>query len=117
MSTPGAGSTCPGEPYEMKWSDEHGNIHMRKVPRPAVNSKFFNNSNAVDVHNHMKQYALKLEKKRVTMDCYFCLSTTLLGMTVVDCYRLCKFHNFYLRGGFIICCQMMKAVMKQTNST
>ena len=98
VCTDGAGSTSPGSPYEMKWSDEHGNIHVRKVPRPAVISKFFQFVNAVDIHNHLRQSCLKLEKKWVTMDCWFRLTTTLFGMSVVDTYRLCQFHGFLPRG-------------------
>lgn len=63
VSTPGAGTTEDGEPYEMKWADEHGNINVRHVPRPEVISHFFQHSNSVDVHNHLRQYCLKLEKK------------------------------------------------------
>ena len=36
-----AGSTTPGEPYEMKFQDEFGNIQVRYVDRPDVLSKFF----------------------------------------------------------------------------
>ena len=94
VCTSGAGSTGPGEPYEMKWSDDHGNIHIRNVSRPAVISRFFKHSNSVDVHNHLRQYCLKLEKKWVTVDCWFRLTTTLMGISAVDAFRLAKFHNF-----------------------
>lgn len=94
VCTIGAGSTTDGKPYEMKWSDDHGNINIRKVSRPSVLSEFFKNSNSVDVHNHLRQYCLKLEKKWVTNDCWFRLTTTLMGMSTVDAYRLAKYHNF-----------------------
>ena len=98
VCTGGAGSTAPGQPYEMKWSDDHGNIHVRNVQRPAVLSKFFKYINGVDIHNHLRQSCLKLEKKWITMDCWFRLTTTLLGMSVVDTFRLCQFHGFIPRG-------------------
>ena len=101
VSTPNAGSTEDGEdPYEMKFSDENGNIHIREVPRPALVSFFFQHCNAVDVHNHLRQSSLRLEKKWVTFDGYFRLATTLLGMNVVDTYRLARFHSFLPRGKF-----------------
>ena len=46
-----AGSTRKGSPYEMKFSDSHGNVHVRLVDRPSVISEFFERSNAVDKHN------------------------------------------------------------------
>ena len=95
MCTSGAGSTGPGEPYKMKLSDNHGNIHICKVSRPAVISKFLKHGNSVDVHNHLRQYSLKLEKKWVTLDCWFRLTTTLMGISAVDAFRLAKFHHFY----------------------
>ena len=91
--TSNAGSTVNGDPYEMKWTDKHGNVHIRKVPRPEIVSKFFQHSNCVDVHNHLRQYCLKLEKRWVTMDCWFRLFTTLLGINVVDTFRLASFHG------------------------
>jgi hypothetical protein len=88
-----AGSTCDGEPYQMKFPDEHGNIHIREVPRPAVISEYFAACNSVDVHNQLRQYALKLEKKWVTTDPYFRLHTTITGINVVDCFQLATFHD------------------------
>ena len=93
VSTEHAASTTNGTPYEMKWTDEHSNVHIRKVPRPELVSFFFEHVNAVDVHNHLRQYCLKLEKKWVTHNAYFRLATTLTGMNVVDTYRLARFHS------------------------
>ena len=100
VSTPGAGTTEDGEPYEMKWADEHGNINVRHVPRPEVISHFFQHSNSVDVHNHLRQYCLKLEKKWVTNNCWMRLFTTLLSINTVDTFRLSKFHNLLPTGKF-----------------
>ena len=71
---------------------------MRKVARPEVVSKSYKHSNSVDVHNHLRQACLKLEKKWVTLDCWFRVTTTLIGISVVDCFRLSKFHNFLPQG-------------------
>ena len=93
VCTDGAGTTKEGKPYEMKWTDEFGNVNVRTVPRPYVVSNFFEHCNSVDIHNHLRQSCLKLEKKWVTTDCWFRLSTTLMGINVVDTFRLAKFHN------------------------
>jgi hypothetical protein len=57
-----AGSTKSGDPYQMKFSDDNGNMHSRDVPRPQVISDYFRESNYVDIHNQLRQYAVKLEK-------------------------------------------------------
>jgi hypothetical protein len=88
-----AGSTSDGDPYEMKFPDEYGNINIREISRPEVVSAYFNDSNCVDVHNQLRQYALKLEKKWVTTNPYFRLHTTLTGINVVDCFQLATFHE------------------------
>ena len=97
VCTEHAGTTEDGDPYEMKWTDDVGNVHIRNVARPAVISKFFQNCNSVDVHNHLRQSCLKLEKQWVTTDCWFRLFTTLVGINVVDTFRLAKFHNMIPR--------------------
>ena len=69
ITTVGAGSTEKGEnPYKMKYNDEFGNVCYRDIPRPAVLSRYFLHSNAVDVHNQMRQGNLALEECWVTTD-------------------------------------------------
>ena len=98
VCTTGAGCTADGIPYEMKWTDECGNVNVRKVPRPEVISKFFQYSNSVDTHNHLRQSCLRLEKKWVTTDCWFRLMTTLIGITTVDTFRLARYHGLLPQG-------------------
>ena len=88
-----AGSTTPGEPYEMKFQDEFGNIQIRRVDRPDVLSKFFRDSNSVDKHNQGRQHYLALEKHWHTTDCYFRLCTTMVGINVTDTWKLLKHHH------------------------
>ena len=57
-----AGNTTEGDPYQMKFTDQFGNIQIRKISRPEVISMYFQDSNFVDVHNQLRQYALRLEK-------------------------------------------------------
>jgi hypothetical protein len=57
-----AGSTKSGDPYQMKFSDNNGNMHSHDIPHPQVISDYFKESNCVDIHNQLCQYAVKLEK-------------------------------------------------------
>ncbi len=93
--SPGAGSTRPGDPYEMKYPTEHDNVGVRFVSRPDVISKYFQQSNIIDKHNQARQFELHLEKCWVTQDPYFRLHTTLLGMTVTDCWKLAHYHGLF----------------------
>ena len=95
--TEDAGSTTPGECYEMKFADSHGNVHIRYVDRPEVISMFFTQSNCVDKHNQARQYELALEKKWKTDDAYFRLATTMIGMNVTDVWKLASHHKLLNR--------------------
>jgi len=90
-----AGSTTPGTPYEMKYTDPHGNVCTRLVERPKVISDFFADSNKIDSHNQARQFELGLEKSWVTQDPYFRLATTLLGISVVDAWKLGDYHRLF----------------------
>ena len=54
---------------------------------------FFHDSNVIDTHNQFRQANLALEKKWLTKDAYFRLTTSLLGINVVDTYKLADFHG------------------------
>eukprot|EP00978_Attheya_sp_CCMP212_P033928 scaffold139680_cov35-Attheya_sp.AAC.1 len=92
ICTKGAGNTEPGDPYEARWMDSKGNHASRNIPRPDVISKYFNESNGIDTHNHVRQSELKLEKKWVTHDGYFRIFTSILGVTVIDTWKAYKHH-------------------------
>ena len=94
ITTVGAGSTEKGEnPYKMKYNDEFGNVCYRDIPRPAVLSRYFLHSNAVDVHNQMRQGNLALEECWVTTDGWFRLFTTMIGITVTDTWFVRERHE------------------------
>jgi hypothetical protein len=92
VATKNAGSTKPGTPYKAKFPDKFGNTKERLVIRPAVVSQYFDISDAVDSHNHARQYLLALEKRWVTHNPWFRIDTTIIGMTVVDAWKCLQYH-------------------------
>ena len=54
IMTVDAGTTKKETPYEIKFTDAFENIHVRDVDRPDVISRFFQESNCVDRHNHAR---------------------------------------------------------------
>jgi hypothetical protein len=93
VATANAGPTRPGKEYEMKYTDDHGNVCVRLVERSDVVSTFFGNSNTIDKHNQAQQFDLALEKTWLTQDPYFHLSCTLIGINVVDTWKLADYHK------------------------
>ena len=93
VATVNAGSTTPGKPYEMKYMDDHGNVCVRLVERPDIISKFFQDSNSIDKHNQSRQFDLALEKTWLTQDPYFHLCITLIGMIVVNAWKLADWYK------------------------
>jgi len=47
-------------------------------------------SNLVDVHNEIHQHFLALEEKWVTTNCWFRVFTSLVGITLTDCFLAYK---------------------------
>jgi hypothetical protein len=90
LGTKNSGFTKPGEPYIARFPDANGNVAQRNVLRPDVISNYFNDSNVIDSHNQARQYELALEKRWIVENGYFRVDTTLLGMTVTDCWRAYK---------------------------
>jgi hypothetical protein len=65
------GETTQGDPYEMKNTDNYGNICTRFIDHPKVISNFFGSSNVIDTHNQLQQDLLQLEKKWPMKNRYF----------------------------------------------
>jgi hypothetical protein len=93
VCTENSGTTAPGTPYEMKYTDVNGNICIREVEGPVIISNFFQNVNTIDFLNHLRQFCLKLEKKWVTQSGYFQIHTTMVGINMVDTMMLCIHHG------------------------
>ncbi len=77
----------------MKYTDDYGNVHELQVDRLDAVSNFYASLNVIDCHNWLRQDSLALEEKWVTQDCFFGLTTPLIGMSVVDTYLIAKHHD------------------------
>ena len=86
--TKNVGSTREGDPYEMKFTDDHGTVHVRLISQPALMSHLFQKYNCVVKHNQAHQYKLGLKKKWETRNPYFCMATAFIGVNVVDTCKL-----------------------------
>jgi len=93
VATKDAGSTAKGTPYQMKFTNDWGNVHIRDVEWPDIISWFFENSNTIDKHNQCHQSELALENWSQTQNPFFRLFTTIIGLNVVDCYLLADHHK------------------------
>jgi len=93
VMTVGIGSTKPGHPYIMTYTDGYGNLCTQEVECPEVTTDFFECSNTIDQHNQSRQFGLRLEKSWVTKDCFFCLTTMLLGINMIDAWKLTDYHK------------------------
>ncbi len=83
VATKDAGSTVKGTPYQMKFTDDWGNTHIRDVDQPDITSRFFESSNTIDKNNQCCQAELALEKHWQTQNAFFCLHTTIIGMNII----------------------------------
>ena len=59
--------------------------------RPEVVARFFKYSNTIDTHNQSRQSDLGLEALWAPTDPWNKLILTIIGMTVVDVFRVCKY--------------------------
>lgn len=92
VMTKNAGSTAPGDPYIAKFPDKFGNVQERHVPRPAILSTYFQFSDVIDSHNHCRQFRLGLERLWMTINPWFRVDCTLVGMTAIDAFRCLQYH-------------------------
>ena len=92
IATKGSGHTEPGIPYEARWKDENGATMYKEVERPDIISRYFTNSNVIDVGNQSRQHDLRLEQHWITADGFFRNITTLFGINVVDSWKGYRYH-------------------------
>ena len=98
VMTKNAGSTIGGKTYKAKFPDQFGNVVSRDVFRPAILSTYFDASNLIDAHNHARQGLLRLETHWRTQNPWLRNIFTIVGMTVVDCWKALKFRLPYQYG-------------------
>lgn len=114
--TRGVGSTKERDPYQARLPDKYGNVCIRHVMCSAIISQYFKFSNCVDIHNQSRQFHLALEEKWVTQNPYFRLYATMVGMTIVDSWKIDRLVSIDTRTieeyGDIMGYDMMKAAEK-----
>ena len=62
ISTEGAGSNEPGDPYLSRFPDIYSNVSVRPVVSPHLLGRYFNSCNAIYNHNRMQKSDILLEK-------------------------------------------------------
>jgi len=93
------GKTTPSpHKYEAKFEDDWGNTSFREIPRPDVLHVLYEYVPLIDEHNKSRQSILALEKRWQTRNPWFRLITTIVGMSVVDMYRLYRHHKIKVDG-------------------
>jgi len=85
-----AGTSNEGEPHTKRRRLANGDVRTFQVPRTDLVAKYFDNFHKVDVHNHMRQGGLKLEKFFQTHVWWKRVFSSILGIVTVDsfvCWR------------------------------
>ena len=84
--------------YEAKFEDEWGNATSRQLPRPDIIHFFYEYAPLIDEHNKARQSVLALEKRWQTRNPWFRLLITTIGMSIVDMFRLYRYHEIKIKG-------------------
>lgn len=92
IGTWNAEQTTPGNPYTARFQDQHNNLVSKDIPQPEVVSNYFKDSDAADNHNKSCQGDLALEEDWRTIDCWFKIATTFIGITATDTWNSVRHH-------------------------
>ena len=93
IMTKEAAATKPGaKPYIARFPDQFGNVCSRKVPRPEAVSLYFSHNNVIDVHNHLRQHLLGLERHWKTPNPWLRNAMSIVGITTIDAYQSIRYH-------------------------
>ena len=60
IASEGDGRTEPGDPYLSHFPDIYSNVSVRPIVRPHLLGRYFNDCNAIDNYNRMRQSDLAL---------------------------------------------------------
>jgi hypothetical protein len=78
------GSTITGDPYRVRFLDDHDNLVSRPVDCLELFSNSFQRSNGFNKHNQAWQLELCLEKHWRTQNAWFWLVTSVIGICITD---------------------------------
>lgn len=88
------GITAPAaQSYQSNFEDDFGRKCSKMIRRPEIVDFIYRFLPVIDNHNKSRQHSLALERKWPTKNCWFRLYTTLIGMSVVDLYRLYRYND------------------------
>lgn len=68
-------------------------VFYKEVKRPAVVEAYFDNANAIDVHNHLRQGGLELERHWKTHTWWHRNFATIFGMCETDAYLAFRYFH------------------------
>jgi hypothetical protein len=81
------------EPYQARFVNDFQNLISRSVDYPKIISKYFLlRSNGIDKYNQACQFEFRLEKHWKTQNAWFCLVTTIKGISMAEIGRDTAVH-------------------------
>lgn len=92
-TTPGTDSVRPRHKKIIEGGVWNTVRHEKKVPRTKLVEEMFSAFSKIDIHDHLRQGSLALERSWVTRKWYHRLFSTIFGVCVVDAYYAFKFEH------------------------
>ena len=90
VSTKEASPTTNGITCQAKWTNERRNARACPVECPEVISCCFQHLDVVNSHDHAQPALLGPQKKRATLNCWFRLDCTFIGVAPTDSWKAFK---------------------------
>lgn len=86
-------TTLPGEPVRKKRYDDEGNIVIKEVTRPKMVEEYFEGAPSIDIHNHIRQSGLALERVWNTQRWQHRMFASLFGIIETNAYLAYKYFK------------------------
>ena len=87
------GTTNEGSQAKKRRYDDEGKEYTKLVKRPKLYETYFDGSPAIDVHNHLRQDGLALEKAWETQSWKYRIFASLLGIIETNAYLAFKYFS------------------------